>query len=71
MEFIYALALYLTAFICYVSLGASGMIKGDDEIRERRLKEKLAELKKLVSEFEELDEKLANLERTVRGHRGD
>ncbi|MFR1759616.1 MAG: hypothetical protein ACLSX2_07925 [Christensenellaceae bacterium] len=47
------------------------MIKGEEEIRERRLKEKLAELKKLVSEFEELDEKLANLERTVRGHRGD
>ena len=64
-------SVYVTAFLCGGRLGASGMIKGEEEIRERRLKEKLAELKKLVSEFEELDEKLANLERTVRGHRGD
>ena len=37
-------SVYVTAFLCDGRLGASGMIKGEEEIRERRLKEKLAEL---------------------------
>ena len=47
------------------------MIIREEETQERRLKEKLAELKELVSEFEAMGEKLAKLERIVRGHKGD
>ena len=64
-------SVYYTAFLCDGCLGASGMIKREEEAQERRLKEKLAELKELVSEFEALDEKLTKLERIVRDHKRD
>lgn len=60
-----------TAFLCAGHLGVSGVGNREEEIQERKLREKLEELKQLVKDFETLDEKLTKLERTVRGQMGD
>ncbi len=63
-------SVYFTAFLCAGHLGVASKKTQEEEIRERELREKLDELKQLVSEFEALDEKLSKLERAVRNHKG-